>query len=117
MKYLVIIDGDDFEEFDGFDEANRIMKCYVPRKVSSDPIDQLSDFARNYLLGNGRMDGFFLKPVERPIFISTNGESIYLTQGHVDAMIEYDKKQAEKEIVDSIIKNMSDKRSLKGVQS
>ena len=34
-----------------------------------------------------------LKPLQRPVIAMTNGESAYLTQGHIDAMIAFERSQ------------------------
>ena len=38
-------------------------------------------------------EGVEVKPIEKPIVVITNGNSAYITQGHIDAMIEYEQRQ------------------------
>lgn len=43
-----------------------------------------------------------LKPVIRPIFVTKKGESLYLDDGHVDAMLKYEKEQTVKKYIKRI---------------
>lgn len=45
-----------------------------------------------------------LKPVIRPTLTLDDGVSLYLTQGHIDAMIEYEKKETVREVIDEFTK-------------
>ena len=47
---------------------------------------------------------------ERPTVI-LYGQAIYITQGHIDAMIEYERKQKEKEFIDNFMKGLNDERT------
>ena len=42
-----------------------------------------------------------LKPIARPLFVNTNGENVYLTQGHIDCMLDYEREEAIKRVVES----------------
>lgn len=44
---------------------------------------------------------------ERP-FVMLNGNAIYITQGHIDAMIEYERKEQVKEVVERLMKSFED---------
>lgn len=43
-----------------------------------------------------------LKPVQRPVLTVESGESIYLTQAHIDALIEYERQVTTAEVVRDI---------------
>jgi len=47
---------------------------------------------------------------ERPVVI-LYGQAIYITQGHIDAMIEYERKQKEQEFIDNFMKGLNDERT------
>lgn len=47
---------------------------------------------------------------ERPVVILYD-QAIYITQGHIDAMIEYERKQQVKEIIENLMKGLNDERS------
>lgn len=38
-------------------------------------------------------EGVEVKPIEKPVVVNTNGQSAYITQGHIDAMVEYEQRQ------------------------
>lgn len=44
-----------------------------------------------------------LKPVIRPTITTEEGESLYLTQGHIDAMLKYEELVGIKEAIDNIM--------------
>lgn len=38
-------------------------------------------------------EGVEVKPIKKPIVVITNGNSAYITQGHIDAMAEYEQRK------------------------
>lgn len=50
---------------------------------------------------------------ERPCVI-INDMAVYITQGHIDAMIEYEKREQVKEIVDSMMQSFDSLQSVGG---
>lgn len=76
MKYIAIIDEEILENFrldDRFD--NKPGKLLV--------LEDLNKCTR----------AVELKPIKAPIVVIKNGDSAYLTQGHIDAMTEYEQRQ------------------------
>ena len=53
-----------------------------------------------------------LKPVIKPTITLNNGESVYLTQGHIDAMIDYEKKETTKSFIEEFNKKFTDNHLL-----
>ena len=49
-------------------------------------------------------------PVERPTVI-LYGQALYITQGHIDAMIEYERKEKVKEFIDNFMKGLNNERT------
>lgn len=43
-----------------------------------------------------------LKPLHRPVLVLQTGDSLYLTQGHIDALVEYEDKKVRAEVVRQI---------------
>ena len=41
-----------------------------------------------------------LKPIKAPTVTTTKGESVYITYGHIDAMIEYEKQESIKAVLE-----------------
>lgn len=42
----------------------------------------------------GAERAFSLTPLGKPLVIGEGGEKVYLTQGHIDCLIDYERKQA-----------------------
>lgn len=61
---------------------------------------------------NGFNRAVSLKPVIRPTLTLDDGVSLYLTQGHIDAMIEYEKKEATKSFIEEFNKKFTDNHLL-----
>ena len=49
-----------------------------------------------------------LKPLQRPVLTITNGESVYLTQAHIDALIEYERQVTTAEAIRDINNRIQD---------
>ena len=47
---------------------------------------------------------------DRPVVILYD-QAIYITQGHIDAMIEYERKVKEKEFIENFMKGLNDERT------
>lgn len=54
-----------------------------------------------------------LKPLIRNVLTLEHGESIYLTEDHIDCLLKFEKEQTEKEIFDNFIESLSDERNNK----
>ena len=48
---------------------------------------------------NGLSRAVDLKPLQRPVITFQTGESLYLTQGHIDALLEYEQQKSLAEAV------------------
>lgn len=48
---------------------------------------------------------------ERP-FVMIEGKAIYITQGHIDAMVEYERKEQVKEVVERFMKSLEEKNDI-----
>lgn len=46
-----------------------------------------------------------LKPIVAPVLTMQSGEAVYITQGHIDAMLEYEKQEQIKEVIEQIQQN------------
>ena len=80
MKYLAIVDDDLLKYFRVDDNGLTL--------VAQD-------------MGGGNR-GIPLKPLIRPVLTNTEGESIYLTQAHIDALIEYERQVTTAEVLREI---------------
>ena len=43
-----------------------------------------------------------LKPIVAPVLTIQNGEAVYITQEHIDALLEYEKQEQIKEIAEQV---------------
>lgn len=50
--------------------------------------------------------GIELKPIGREMIVTPDGESMYLTQKHIDAMIEMERKEMYQDAVRSMMDNI-----------
>lgn len=50
--------------------------------------------------------GIELKPIGKEMIVTPDGESMYLTQKHIDAMIEMERKEMYQDAVRSIMDNI-----------
>lgn len=57
---------------------------------------------------NGKNQILDLRPVCREMVVMPNGASAYITQGHIDAMMVYEREQHIKEICDRMKHNLDD---------
>lgn len=46
-----------------------------------------------------------LKPIGKPVITLPTGDSVYITQGHIDAMLEYEKQEQIKEVIEQMQQN------------
>ena len=82
MKYLMVVDDDFIENFrTDYDGTERVI-VFVDKSYSTRAVK--------------------LKPIIRPTVTFDSGESLYLSQGHIDAFLEYEKKESVKEVIDSL---------------
>ena len=85
MKYLLVFDEHQYENFEKVD--GNLLEIYATDKTGTKHI----------------LD---LRPIKTEMVVMPNGASAYITQGHIDAMIEYERKQHVKEIVDNMNRNL-----------
>lgn len=48
--------------------------------------------------------GAEVKPIAKTMFVNTDGKSVYISQGHIDVMVEYEQKQQ----IESIQKDLAE---------
>lgn len=77
MRYLLILEEYQYNDF---------------QKVDGNPLEI---YARDK---TGIKRIFEVKPIQREMLVVPTGDSIYLTQGHIDAMLEFERVQHIKEI-------------------
>lgn len=85
MKYLIILNESQYNDF---------------QKVDGNPLEiKVAD-----------KDGFYrlldLRPIQREMVVMPNGASAYITQGHIEAMMVYEREQHIKEICDRMKHNL-----------
>ena len=85
MRYLLILDESQYNDFEKVD--GNLLEIYA--------IDQ-----------NGNKRLLDLRPIQREMVVMPNGASAYITQGHIDAMMEYEREQHIKEICDRMNHNL-----------
>ena len=86
MKYIAVIDGDKMDGYSGFSEEKP--RVYVHRGQRS---NEIACF-----------------PIQRPLVIFENGAAAILTQGHIDALLTYEREQTLKQICESIRNNLEE---------
>ena len=80
-KWIMVIDDSDEKE-------NKLELCQK---------DDGSFFAR-FMTYTGNYIDFPIKPIKEPAMVVTpTGEGVYITRGHIDAMIEFEEQQKIKE--------------------
>ena len=78
MKYLLIVDDQYVKKYDNSTPyVTAVLEDYLTIKL-------------------------IVTPLQREMLVMPNGASAYLTQGHIDAMMEYEREQHIKEIVDKM---------------
>lgn len=85
MRYLLILEEYQYNDF---------------QKVDGNPLEI---YARD---ATGIKRIFDLRPIQREMVVTPNGASVYITQGHIDAMMEYEREQHIKEICDKMNHNL-----------
>lgn len=84
MRYLLILEECQYNDFE---------------KVNGNPREIYAIDA------NGSKRVFGVKPIQREMVVMPNGASAYITQGHIDAMMKYEREQQIKEICDRFNRN------------
>ena len=79
MRYLLILEESQYNDFQKVDGNPLEIKI-----ADKDGVDHLFD----------------VRPIQREMVVMPNGASVYITQGHIDVMIEYEREQHIKEICD-----------------
>lgn len=85
MKYLLILEESQYNYFEKVDGSPLKIKI-----ADKDGVDHLFD----------------IRPIQREMVVVPNGASAYITQSHIDAMIEYEREQHIKEICDKMNHNL-----------
>lgn len=81
MRYLLILEEYQYNDFE---------------KVDGNPLEI---YARDK---TGIKRIFDVRPIQREMLVMPNGASAYLTQGHIDALMGYEREQHIKEIVEKM---------------
>lgn len=64
----------------------------------------------------GATRGVQLKPLIRPVVINEkSGESVYITDGHIKAMLNYEEKETLKKIMDQIYTDLKNAGDIKAM--
>ena len=79
MRYLLILEESQYNDFQKVD--GNLLEIYIKDKDGNDHL-------------------FDVRPIQREMVVMPNGASAYLTKGHIDAMLEYEREQHIKEICD-----------------
>lgn len=77
MRYLLILEEDQYNYFEKVD--GNLLEIYATDK-------------------NGTKHILDLRPIQREMVVMPDGASAYITQGHIDAMLEYEREQHFKEM-------------------
>ena len=85
MRYLIILEEYQYNDF---------------QKVDGNPLEI---YARD---ATGIKRIFDVRPIQREMLVMPNGASAYLTQGHIEAMMVYEREQHIKEICDRMKHNL-----------
>ena len=64
---------------------------------------RLDDFVVVVNDKRGYKRGIPLKMLKHPIIVNEDGEAVYLTQGHIDALLEYEDKQRQERVMRDVI--------------
>ena len=89
MKYIAIVDDEFISNF-------RVDVGYPPH---SDMILVVND-------ANMCTRGIRLKPLQREMLVTTEGNSAYLSQSHIDCLIEMERKEMFDKAVQDMIKSL-----------
>lgn len=85
MRYLLVLEEHQFNDF---------------QKVDGYPLEiKATD-------KNGVDHLFVVRPIQREMVVMPNGSSTYITKGHMDALMEYEREQHIKEICDRMTHNL-----------
>lgn len=79
MRYLIILEESQYNDFQKVD--GNLLEIYATDE-------------------NGTKHILDLRPIQREMIVMPNGASAYITQGHIDAMVEYEREQHIKELCD-----------------
>lgn len=90
MKYLAVIDGDFLNNF------------RIEYGGATNPIVMVAKDK------DGFQRGIVLKPIQKEIFVSTEGDSIYLCEEHINALLEMERKEMVKKALSDIKKRFRD---------
>ena len=97
MKYIAIFDDKDLSNF-RVDEKSAECGCKFSHENRK--------FSYKVLVVGDKMGfsrGIALKPLQEPMIVSEEGNSAYLSQEHIDCLIEMEKKQMFDKVVKDII--------------
>lgn len=85
MRYLIILEESQYNDFQKVD--GNLLEIYATDE-------------------NGTKHILDLRPIQREMVVMPDGASAYITQGHIDAMIEYEREQHIKEMCDRMNRNL-----------
>ena len=86
MKYIAIIDGERFDGYSSFSEKDP--KLVVHKGFRNETIR--------------------LTPLIRPLVVMDSGMGVFITQGHIDALVKYDTEEKIKQIAKQMSKNLEE---------
>jgi len=86
MKYIAVIDGNEMDGYSGFSEEKP--RIYVHR--------------------GQKMNEIACFPIQKPLVVFENGAACFVNQGHIDALLTYEREQTFKQICESIKNNLDE---------
>ena len=60
---------------------------------------QLNDFEKYHLLFEGKKRNLELKPICKEMLVNKDGESVYLSDGHIKCFLDYEQKKILEEVI------------------
>ena len=60
---------------------------------------QLNDYEKSHLLFEGKERNLALTPIIKETLITKDGETVYLTDGHIKCMLDYEQKKILEDII------------------
>ena len=89
IKYFAIIDADVLENFKAYPKEYNELGLVVKDK-------------------NGYERGIVIKPLFKPLLVNPrSGESVFITENHIKALLEYEKMRTIEKTIENITKNYS----------
>ena len=60
---------------------------------------QLNDYEKSHLLFEGKERNLALTPIIKETLVTKDGETIYLTDGHIKCMLDYEQQKILEDII------------------